>query len=139
MNHPAKLLRNLVPILLLPLAGCMTAGLGSGGAANATSASAALTALDGGLVSRVPGLELSGEARSQALLAEYRALQFAPAGEAVRWSEGGFSGTVVPTQLYRVGSQDCRGYSHTFRSGTNAVSERGTACKTDEGYWRPIA
>ncbi|NDV87790.1 hypothetical protein GTW51_13875 [Aurantimonas aggregata] len=126
-----------VPLLLLPFAGCLSGGLGGGGLG---PTSAGVTALDGGLIGQdqTTGTWPS-QARARALEAEFQALQFGQAGQPVAWAVEGFSGEVVPTQLYRVGSQDCRGYSHTFKGTAQPTKAIGTACKTQEGFWKPVA
>lgn len=127
-----------VPLLLLPFAGCLSGGLGGGGGFGA--ASAGVTALDGGLIGQNEATRAwPSQARSRALEAEFQALQFGLPGQPVAWAADGFSGEVVPTQLYRVGSQDCRGYSHTFKGTAQPTKTVGTACKTAEGYWKPVA
>ncbi len=128
-----------VPFLVLPMAGCLS--FGSQGVALTPTDTAGITALNGGLIGQEKaGKTLSSDARTQALEAEFKALQFAPAGSPVSWAAGGYKGEVVPTQLYRVGSQDCRGYTHTFaRDSAPAVRAVGTACKTAGGLWAPVA
>ena len=107
-------LKLLVPVLALPVSGCLSAGFGGG------------------------TLTLPEDARARALEAEFQALNFATAGQPVAWNADGYSGEVVPTQLYRVGSQDCRGYSHVFQGESPAVKAVGTACRTASGFWKPV-
>jgi surface antigen len=127
----------VVPILLLPFAGCLSAGVGGG---SLGSASAGVTALEGGLIGQNDATGAwPSQARSRALEAEFQALQFGLPGQPVVWSADGYSGEVVPTQLYRVGSQDCRGYSHTFKGTAQPTKAIGTACRTQEGFWQPVA
>ena len=128
-----------VPFLLLPFASCLS--FGSDGAALTPTDTAGIAALNGGLIGQEKtGKALPSDARSRALEAEFKALQYAPAGSPVSWMADGYRGEVVPTQLYRVGSQDCRGYSHTFaKDAAPAVKAVGTACKTASGLWAPVA
>lgn len=134
------LVRACVPVLLLPLlTGCLsstreTFGLGSG-----VPASAGALALGDGLIGRDKKQRLSADARNRALDAEYQALQFMPAGQAVAWEADGLKGTVVPTQLYRVGSQDCRGYSQSVLRDGRETRTLGTACRGEDGFWKPVA
>ena len=107
--------------------------------ASLSPSSAGVAALGDGLIGRAEGVDLSRSAKAQALEAEYQALQFGVAGQPVPWTGEGVGGQVVPTQLYRVGSQDCRGYSHTVVSGAQSVKETGTACRTSPGVWTPVA
>ncbi|MCP3054834.1 hypothetical protein [Aurantimonas marianensis] len=130
-------LKLVFPFLVLPFAGCLSAGLGG---ASLVPGSAGVQALDGGLIGQYEAAtSLSDSARGKALEAEFQALQYGAAGQAVQWSVDGYSGEVVPTQLYRVGSQDCRGYTHTFKGDAQPVKAVGTACKTSKGYWKPVA
>ena len=98
----------------------------------------ATAALGGGLVGRIKGVKLSADARSGALDAEYQALQFGGTGQPVPWSADGATGVVVPSQVYRVGTQDCRGYSQTVKDGERSLRELGTACKSGDKLWTPV-
>lgn len=108
------------------------------GTSQNTPTSTGVLALGDGLVGQVPGVSLSGEAREKALEAEFQALQFAQAGQEVAWSGGRYQGLVVPTQLYRIGSQDCRGYSQTVTAGGKTLKQVGTACRGEDGLWKTV-
>lgn len=95
----------------------------------------------GGLIGGAFGAQLGRGDRRSALEAEYRALESTPAGQAVTW-DGGFSGRsgkVVASQPYRVGSQDCRQYSHTITSNGVERTARGTACRNPDGSWTVLS
>lgn len=127
-------------MLMLPLlAGCLSSTRDTLGLSSAAPASAGAQALGDGLIGRDKKQRLSTDARNRALDAEYQALQFMPAGQAVPWEAGSLKGTVVPTQLYRVGSQDCRGYSQTIVRDGREAKTLGTACRSEDGFWRPVA
>lgn len=128
---PRHLHLTLLCFLAAGLVGCVSSGTGPGGGAT-------LAALDGGLIGRVETASLPGSAQRAALEAEYQALQFGRVGMPVTWEDDGFRGEVVPTQLYRVGSQDCRGYTHTVSRGQARIREVGTACRTGD-LWTPVA
>jgi len=124
---------------ILPLTGCVSA-LPSGGALSlgpTASQTPAKGIVGGALLINSLGVELSRREQLAALEAEYKALETAPAGEPVRWSDArsGRSGTVTAAQPYRVGSQDCRPYSHLVEEGGRARSVRGTACRNLDGSW----
>lgn len=120
-------------LTLSALCGCL-----SGGGLE-TASLGGVAALEGGLIGRDPETKgLPSRARASALSAEFRALQFTPAGETVAWETENYRGVVEPTQLYRIGSQDCRGYTHTVIMESGPVKTIGTACKTEEGFWRPV-
>ncbi len=114
----------------LSLGGCLSAG-GGGPAASPSIA-------QGALGSELVAMGLGGSAQQAALTAEYQALQFGAVGQPVAWQDGAFAGQVVPTQLYRVGSQDCRGYTHTVTRQGRTVQQVGSACRTGE-VWTPVA
>ena len=75
-----------------------------------------------------------------ALEAEYRALEYTPSGRPVTWkgSQGNLYGEVTAAQPYRVGSQDCRQYTHTFSLNGPRQTVRGTACRNPDGSWTPL-
>ena len=128
-------IKHLVPFLVLPLAGCLTSG-----SSDSLAPSAGLTALGGGLIGQNPvAAQLPSEVKAKALAAEFQALQYAPAGQPVVWADDGIKGEVVSTQPYRIGSQDCRGYTHTIEGAGQPIKAVGAACKTPNGYWKPVA
>ncbi len=96
--------------------------------------------MDGGLIGGAIGSRLKDSDRRTALQAEYRALEYTPAGTAVEWqgSGGSLSGAVTAAQPYRVGSQDCRQYTQTVSSGGQKQTARGTACRNPDGSWTPL-
>lgn len=134
----------------MALSGCATAGsgvtsIGPGDnpakpPAKSAVASTIISAMGGGLVSGSIGSGLSEGDRRMALEAEYRALEYTPAGQAVKWqgSNSSRSGEVVAAQPYRVGSQDCRQYTHTVSVNGQSQSARGTACRNADGSWTPL-
>jgi surface antigen len=135
----------------LALGGCATTNPGSGTVvggfagqptrpASAPAGQAIINAMAGGLIGGNVGAGLSGSERVQALEAEYRALEYAPVGEAVVWGKksSGRYGEVVAATPYRVGSQDCRQYTHTVHVGSTPNVARGTACRNADGSWTPL-
>ncbi|MEN3792937.1 hypothetical protein [Fulvimarina sp. MAC3] len=124
-----RLLSPLIACMFLTFGGCLSAGSGF------APSSPGAASLDGGIIGRSAyAPQLSSGAKARAVEAEYQALQFAPAGEAISWSAGDASGRVVPTQVYRVGSQDCRGYTQ-FLDGGGAAGLTATACRAGDGTW----
>src|SRR5690606_27035300 len=114
-------LKALLIVGVVALAGCGTTGSGalapSGGSGSKNSgkvAAAIIAAMDGGLVGGKIGSGLSERDRAAALEAEYRALEYTPSGRPVSWkgSSDNVYGEVTARQPYRVGSQDCRQFSH---------------------------
>ena len=99
-----------------------------------------ISAMAGGLVGGSIGSGLSEAEKRSALEAEYKALEYTASGQKVTWKSDSSShyGEVVAAQPYRVGSQDCRQYTHTVFTGTAGVTARGTACRNANGSWTPL-
>lgn len=96
---------------------------------------AIINALNGGLVGSA-NAELSGQERGQALEAEYKALEYAQVGQPTMWGDiQGRHGEVRAATPYRVGSQDCRQYTHTLVLTGQPQVVRGTACRNTDGSW----
>ncbi|UXM96283.1 hypothetical protein N5853_06665 [Bartonella sp. HY329] len=93
------------------------------------------TGLLGDSISQIPSNQ-----RSRALEAEYKALEYTRSGNTINWAtnDGAASGTVTPGQPYRVGSQNCRQYSHSFTIRGVPQTNRGSACRNDDGSWSPL-
>ena len=127
--------------------GCSTLGQG-GGRGSPTPAAAGpvtpaapetiISAMGGGLIGGSIGSKLRESDRRTALQAEYRALEYTPGGKSVDWQGSGVSGSVTAAQPYRVGSQDCRQYTHTVSAGGQSQTARGTACRNPDGSWTPL-
>lgn len=97
-------------------------------------------AMAGGLIGRGLGQDLDRGDQQRALEAEYRALEYTASGEPVAWQGGArLSGQVVAAPPYRVGSQNCRQYTHTVRQNGAERVGRGTACRNPDGSWTPLA
>lgn len=138
-------------IAALTLSACSTTGLGRDPAAQAFAdaarpaeprvGAAIVEAMAGGLVGGTIGADLDSRDRRRALEAEYRTLEYTPAGQAVSWGKAGSRrhGEVVAGSPYRVGSQDCRQYRHTVHVDGRARTARGTACRNPDGSWTPLA
>lgn len=120
---------------------CVTSGIGSTASVatpeqtTVSAPSELIAALEGGLVQRAQGDRLSRGDRQLALQNEYRALEYTAPGEAVLWQGKSINGRIVPSQPYRVGSQDCRQYEHTIVDRTAESTVRGTACRNENGSW----
>ena len=132
-------------VLSVAVSGCSTIGSDAGrtSAAAGSTAPAApetiISAMDGGLIGGAIGSNLRESDRREALQAEYRALEYTPAGKPVEWQGGGgATGSVTAAQPYRVGSQDCRQYTHAVSNGGRNQTARGTACRNPDGSWTPL-
>jgi surface antigen len=130
--------------LALVLSACSTSGSGPALQAFASNsqpvAARIVDAMAGGLIGGSLGSSLDDRDRRRALEAEYKALEYTPAGQDVTWGRQGGRryGVVVAGSPYRVGSQDCRQYEHTVTIGGQARTARGTACRNDDGSWTPL-
>lgn len=135
-------MRATIALILSPLflAGCQTTMLGksvtppnSGGTGQVLNAGIS----GGGLVGGALGAALERTDRKIAFEAEYKALEYSKGGELVAWAgaSGSVAGKVVAAQPYRVGSQDCRQYSHEITLSGSASNARGTACRNTDGTW----
>lgn len=107
---------------------------------NSQTAAAILSAMAGGIVGGLAETNLDEADRTNAIEAEYRALEYGNTGQTVRWrnSASGNSGEVIAAQPYRVGSQDCRQYVHTVDIAGARQTARGTACRNGDGSWTPL-
>jgi surface antigen len=130
---------------LLALAGCgTTSGLGgkpAGPTVDTPPVTGGKASMVGGLVTGDIGKGLNSGDRRKALEAEYKALEYTQSGQAVNWAGDGSgrSGNVVPAQPYRVGSQDCRQYTHTIVIDGATRTARGTACRNTDGSWATLS
>lgn len=153
VGHPSPMkMRTVLVLALLAVSGCTTTGLSSGvgkavsppsaseGEDGTKVARAIIAEMGGGLVGGRIGAGLTEREKRSGLEAEYKALEYTASGQPVTWKSAtsGRYGEVVAAQPYRVGSQDCRQYTHTVYSGGQAVSARGTACRNADGSWTPL-
>lgn len=107
---------------------------------NRLAGAALLQALNGGILPEDVRSQMDGPTRTAALQAEYQALEYTPAGQKVGWGKTGnrLAGEVVASQPYRVGSQNCRQYTHTVLDAGSQLASRGTACRNADGSWTPL-
>lgn len=111
---------------------------GSGGGRVAATAAGALI---GGVVGQSVGRNLDDRERERAEQAEFQALEYGRPGSPVDWrgNREGYRGEVVPGPRYRVNAYDCRDYTHRIWIGGEPQVARGTACRQEDGTWRPIS
>lgn len=134
---------------LLAVSGCTT--LDRGGPSSAVTpvstppaggkvSTGIVSAMNGGLIGGSVGSGLSDAEKRKGLEAEYKALEYNTSGQKVTWKSDNSShyGEVVAAQPYRVGSQDCRQYTHTVYTSGAGVTARGTACRNADGSWTPL-
>lgn len=134
---------------LLAVSGCTTLGRGgptspvtpvSTPPAGGKVSTGIVSAMNGGLIGGSVGSGLSDAEKRKGLEAEYKALEYNTSGQKVTWKSDNSShyGEVVAAQPYRVGSQDCRQYTHTVYTSGAGVTARGTACRNADGSWTPL-
>ncbi len=136
-HRPAIFVRKLAPLLApwlaLALAACATANASIVNDKNAELASS-------GPLAGSFGSGLDKKARDIALTTEYNALERGLAGASVKWKQSDtVFGSVTPQQLFRVGAMDCRRYVHNISVGGEVRTASATACREDDGVWRPIS
>ncbi len=123
----------LAPWLALALAACATANASIVNEKNAELASS-------GPLAGSFGSGLDKKARDIALTTEYNALERGLAGASVKWKQSDtVFGSVTPQQLFRVGAMDCRRYVHNISISGEVRTASATACREDDGVWRPIS
>lgn len=115
-------------------------GTPAGEAARPAGSSTIIKSMGGGLIGGSIGAGLSNDEKSRALEAEYRALEYAQAGQPVQWKgdEASTYGEASAAQAYRVGSQDCRQFMQTVNRNGQSKVARGTACRNADGSWTPL-
>lgn len=69
-----------------------------------------------------------------------RALETAPSGQALPWTnpQTGNSGTITPTNYYQSNGSFCREYQQTITVGGRTERGYGTACRQPDGSWQVV-
>jgi surface antigen len=132
MSAAIRVLGRLSVASALLLAACGTTGKGS-----VAELSKPLLA---GHLSGNFGAGLDANARALAARTEYRALEGALAGAPVNWKQSNtVYGTVTPQQAFTVGSTNCRRFTHVIFQNGQSRTSAATACRDDDGVWRPLS
>lgn len=148
----------LVMVVVVGLGGCATieqnpktaiGGLGGAaaggliaGIAGASPAWIAASVIGGALVGGLIGNYLDERDKRLAAQAAHQALETAPSGKSVSWTnpENGHSGAVTPTRTYQNASgQYCREYQHTITVDGKQERGHGTACRQPDGSWKIVS
>lgn len=92
------------------------------------------------LLKTKPGSSLDAKDRQAAAMALLRALDQRTTGAAITWRNrsSGASGSVIAGPIYQVNNVICRDYTHVLKSGEAQEQVRGSACREQDGSWRPI-
>jgi surface antigen len=111
--------------------GLIAAAACGGGAAIAGSV------IGGALLGGLVGNLLDQRDKRLAAEAQQRALESAPTGKAVAWTnpDTGHSGTVTPVRTYQSAGTYCREYQHTVTIDGKQEKAYGTACRQPDGSW----
>ena len=69
------------------------------------------------------------------------ALESQKTGETAKWAnpDSGHSGEVTPTRTYTSEGQPCRDFTQTIYLDGEIEEIKGTACRQDDGTWKPVS
>lgn len=112
--------------------GLIAAAAGGGGAAIAGAV------IGGALLGGLAGNMLDQRDKRMAAEAQQRALETAPTGQPVAWTnpDSGHSGTVTATRTYQSGGGYCREFQNDVVIGGKSEKAYGTACRQPDGSWK---
>jgi surface antigen len=112
--------------------GLIAAAAGGGGAAIAGAV------IGGALLGGLAGNMLDQRDKRMAAEAQQRALETAPTGRPVAWTnpDTGHSGTVTPTRTYHSDRGYCREFQNTVVIDGKNENAYGTACRQPDGSWK---
>jgi len=95
--------------------------------------------IGGALLGSLAGNYLDQRDKQIAAQAHHQALERAPSGSSVPWTnpDSGHSGAVTPTRTYQnAAGQYCREYQQTVTIDNKPERSYGTACRQPDGSWR---
>ena len=109
--------------------GLIAAAAGGGGAAIAGAV------IGGALLGGLAGNMLDQRDKRMAAEAQQRALESAPTGKPVAWTnpDTGHSGTVTPVRTYQSGGSYCREFQNNVTIDGKQENAYGTACRQPDG------
>lgn len=112
--------------------GLIAAAAGGGGAAIAGAV------IGGALLGGLAGNMLDQRDKRMAAEAQQQALESAPTGKPVAWTnpDTGHSGTVTPVRTYQSGSAYCREFQNEVTIEGKKGNAYGTACRQPDGSWK---
>jgi surface antigen len=112
--------------------GLIAAAAGGGGAAIAGAV------IGGALLGGLAGNMLDQRDKRMAAEAQQRALETAPTGRPVAWTnpDTGHSGTVTPTRTYHSDRGYCREFQNAVVIDGKNENAYGTACRQPDGSWK---
>ena len=112
--------------------GLIAAAAGGGGVAIAGAV------IGGALLGGLAGNYLDQRDKQLAAQAQQRALESAPTGQPVAWSnpDSGHQGTVTPVRTYQSGGSYCREFQSDVVIDGKPEKAYGTACRQPDGSWK---
>jgi surface antigen len=112
--------------------GLIAAAAGGGGAAIAGAV------IGGALLGGLAGNYLDQRDKQLAAQAQQRALESAPTGQPVAWSnpDSGHQGTVTPVRTYQSEDSYCREFQSDVVINGKPEKAYGTACRQPDGSWK---
>lgn len=112
--------------------GLIAAAAGGGGVAIAGAV------IGGALLGAFAGNMLDQRDKRLAAETQQRALESAPTGKPVAWTnpDTGHSGTVTPVRTYQSGGSYCREFQNNVTIGGKDEKAYGTACRQPDGSWK---
>jgi len=117
------------------------AGNSVGGAAGSRAAGPLAGPALGSFLGNRIGAALDDDDKRRAYAAQMQALETGPSGAPVTWRnpDSGRYGNVVPGPVYQVNGAPCRQYTHTVYIDGQPLTERGTACRNQDGSWSTVS
>jgi len=112
--------------------GLIAAAAGGGGPAIAGAV------IGGALLGGLAGNMLDQRDKRMAAEAQQRALETAPTGQPVAWTnpDTGHTGAVTPTRTYQSEGGYCREFQNDVVIGGKSEKAYGTACRQPDGSWK---
>jgi len=112
--------------------GLIAAAAGGGGAAIAGAV------IGGALLGGLAGNMLDQRDKRMAAEAQQRALESAPTGKPVAWTnpDTGHSGSVTPVRTYQAGNAYCREFQNEVTIDGKKENAYGKACRQPDGSWK---
>ena len=112
--------------------GLIAAAAGGGGAAIAGAV------IGGALLGGLAGNMLDQRDKRMAAEAQQRALESAPTGKAVPWTnpDTGHQGTITPVRTYQSSGTYCREFQSNVTISGKSEKAYGTACRQPDGSWK---
>lgn len=119
------------------LGGAAVGGLIAAAAGGSGTAIAA-SVIGGGLLGGLAGSLLDERDKRIANETTQRALETAPSGKALAWTnpDTGHSGTVTPVRTFESNGSYCREFQQTVTIGGRPENAFGTACRQPDGSWK---